>query len=159
MNDPSEAMKWEPGTYGLNELIVLRPTQSAGCRGWSEAIRRPRCRPHARFWPWHPAWSPTSRQGGFGDCRLDDGWAAIRAARRRHRVRCESTPTLELPAEYWREVGTGFEARPGQVNEWTIPLPDELIKAVREASSRPGAAAKNEVDPRIASARPSITAR
>jgi hypothetical protein len=24
-----------------------------------------------------------------------------------------------------------FEARPDQVNEWTIPLPDEVIDAIR----------------------------
>ena len=29
-------------------------------------------------------------------------------------------------------MGKSFEARPGQVNEWTIPLPDELLEAVRK---------------------------
>ena len=48
----------------------------------------------------------------------------------------ESTPTLELPAEFWREVQDRFEARPGQLNTWTIPLPDELIQAVRAHCSR-----------------------
>ena len=28
VKDQTEAMKWEAGMYGLNELIVLRPTQS-----------------------------------------------------------------------------------------------------------------------------------
>jgi hypothetical protein len=44
-----------------------------------------------------------------------------------------STPTLELSEEYWSKVRSGFEARRGEINEWTVPLPDELIRAVREA--------------------------
>ena len=43
------------------------------------------------------------------------------------------TPTIELPTEFWDQVDLAFEAHLGQVNEWTIPLPDELINAVREA--------------------------
>ena len=46
----------------------------------------------------------------------------------------EAARTVELPTEYWDKVDLGFEARLGQVNEWTIPLPDELFKAVRERS-------------------------
>jgi hypothetical protein len=32
----------------------------------------------------------------------------------------------------WSKSVTNFEARSGQVNEWTIPLPNELIKAIRQ---------------------------
>ena len=45
----------------------------------------------------------------------------------------EAAKILEVPGEYWDNVDLGFEARLGQVNEWTIPLPDELLRAVREA--------------------------
>ena len=38
-----------------------------------------------------------------------------------------------IPDAYWRQDVGHFEARPGQINEWTIPLPDELIQAVRQA--------------------------
>ena len=38
-----------------------------------------------------------------------------------------------LPSSYRSLPKKSFEARVGQVNEWTIPLPDELINAVREA--------------------------
>ena len=51
------------------------------------------------------------------------GWAEWR----------DVVPSVELPPEFWDNVDTAFEARPGQVNEWTIPLPDALIKAVRAA--------------------------
>ena len=40
-----------------------------------------------------------------------------------------------------------FEARPGQVNEWTIPLPDELIKAVRAALKVDPAAKAKPAEP------------
>jgi hypothetical protein len=45
----------------------------------------------------------------------------------------EAARTVELSADFWDKVDTGFEVRLGQVNEWTIPLPDELIEAVRAA--------------------------
>ncbi len=44
-----------------------------------------------------------------------------------------STPTIDLPIEYWNRARNEFEAKPGKVNEWTIRLPDELIQAVRAA--------------------------
>ena len=53
----------------------------------------------------------------------NDGWLALHEVGR----------SVELPVQFWDKVDLGFEARLGQVNEWTIPLPDELIKAVREA--------------------------
>jgi hypothetical protein len=34
---------------------------------------------------------------------------------------------------YWEKVTGAFEANLGQPNEWTIPIPDELAKAVRRA--------------------------
>jgi hypothetical protein len=38
---------------------------------------------------------------------------------------------LAVAESYWRDAWGRFWARPGQVNEWTIPLPDELVKSVR----------------------------
>ena len=40
-------------------------------------------------------------------------------------------PSVEASTDFWEKVDTAFEVRLGQVNEWTIPLPDELIAAVR----------------------------
>ena len=39
---------------------------------------------------------------------------------------------LILPWESSSLAARSFEARPGQVNEWTIPLTDELLEAVRK---------------------------
>jgi len=130
VNNPSEAIKWEPGTYRLNELIVLRPTQSPDVetgrrqfdllvavrqRNFGHAIHLgpPTADDLQTVYPMMAGWQ-------YGPRNFVPGFH-------------ESTPTLELPAEYWRDVGGSFEALPGQVNEWTIPLPDDLIKAVREA--------------------------
>jgi hypothetical protein len=38
---------------------------------------------------------------------------------------------LVISQQSWAKMGSGFEARPDQVNEWTITLPDELVSAVR----------------------------
>ncbi len=38
-----------------------------------------------------------------------------------------------LSREYWQELNDAFEARSGQPNDWTIPIPDELAQAVRDA--------------------------
>jgi hypothetical protein len=68
---------------------------------------------------------------GVGMADNNGGWQSWQSA------------TLELSAEFWDKVDTGFEARSGQVNEWTIPMPDELIGAVRAALKvNPAATAK-----------------
>jgi len=42
------------------------------------------------------------------------------------------TPTVPTPEAFWQTQAAHFVARREHVNQWTIPLPDELIKAVRE---------------------------
>jgi hypothetical protein len=147
--EPHE-LEWEPGFYGLDQLIVMRPTRSpapeperrrfdvlVSCffSGYGPVTqvrgRNPgdafevgdgvqvRSGPPDRkdldghFWG---AAQPTfmAQQG------LGDGWQT-------------TAPTLELPSDFWDQVDLGFELCAGQINEWTIPLPDQLIKAVREA--------------------------
>jgi len=132
VKNPSEGVKWEAGTYGLDELIVVRPTQSqdvqAGRRRFDVFVT---CRTLGfrramliqRFPPTEKELETVySMMAGPGNMQQNFApWLS------------ESTPTLQLPKEYWAKVHHPFEALPGQVNNWTIPLPDELIKAVREA--------------------------
>ncbi len=40
---------------------------------------------------------------------------------------------IELPWGYWQQLEASLVARPGKDNQWTIPLPEELVQAVREA--------------------------
>ncbi len=49
---------------------------------------------------------------------------------------------VSVPEKYWSRAGDRLVVRPGQKNEWSLPLPDELIQAVRanlngEPKSRP----------------------
>jgi hypothetical protein len=41
--------------------------------------------------------------------------------------------TIKLPPEYWQKTNTDFVAAVGATNKWMLPLPDELIQAVRNA--------------------------
>jgi hypothetical protein len=154
--EPHE-LKWGAGIYGLDGLIVLRPTRSPDVevgrkhfevlvgssvygggppvqiRG--DALRlgegfQDRGGPPTR----KDLKKATSRFGGPGIGGMgggmagrgnnnNEGWLAWQEAAR----------SVELPVQFWDKVDLGFEAQLGQVNDWTIPLPEELIKAVREA--------------------------
>jgi hypothetical protein len=163
--EPHQLM-WESGIYGLDRLIVLRPTRSlnveAGRRRFDALVGssvygggppvqirgesdRVRDGTEVRFGP--PTKidletiTPAFGGPGFGGmgggmagmANNNDGWLAWQ----------EAAQKLELPSEFWDKVDFGFEARLGQVNEWTIPVPEELIKAVREALKvEPAAKAK-----------------
>jgi len=131
VKDPSEGLKWERGTYGLNELIVLRPKQSpdveAGRKRFDVlvAIRAPNCVRPILLGP-----KPPEREDFMIFEPEIDYRPSLEGSSPWFR---SSTPTVELSGEYWSKVRSGFEARRGEVNEWTIPLPDKLIRAVREA--------------------------
>jgi hypothetical protein len=40
--------------------------------------------------------------------------------------------TTPVPEQFWKGKAATFEARRGQADEWTIRIPDELVKAVQE---------------------------
>jgi hypothetical protein len=119
----AEVVKWEPGTYRLPELMVVRPD-----RGEDVEKGRRRYEVLAKI-----------SSAGYGHAQ-DEGqpphagiigmiypWIAGPP----HRLQRDSL--LPVSDEYWLKTVNHFEARPGRVNEWTIPLPDELITAVRAA--------------------------
>jgi hypothetical protein len=122
INGPSDPLRWERGAYGLSELIVLRPLDSkAGTGGRQQFEILVRC------YPWysnHDTYEfrqepPTEQELRAGRNALS-GHITI------------GIEGLRLPKEPWSKVATSFDALPDRVNEWTINLPDELIKAVRE---------------------------
>lgn len=50
---------------------------------------------------------------------------------------------VDVPKSYWRPLEKTVQGKPGAVVEWTIPLADELIKAVRDKLElKPDPAAK-----------------
>jgi hypothetical protein len=123
INEPEELLRWERGTYQLPELVVLRPSDqgsvSAGRRRFKVLVR---CYPQlvddmgADQFREEPPTEKELRSGGgnFGFSGSVIG-------------------SLGLSVESWSKIATRFEARPDRVNEWTITLPEELIKVVREA--------------------------
>jgi hypothetical protein len=137
---------WEIGTYGLDALLVMRPARAekieagrerfdvlaAICsrRGWR--MIQYRSAPPTPADLEHPPGQAIVGMGGGRGFGHEDGsinhWKV-------------AGPTVDGTPEFWDKVDDGFESRPGQVNEWTIPLPDDLLKAVREAL-KPGAASK-----------------
>jgi len=141
---PSESPKpreldWETGTYGLDELIVLRPSRSEnGATGTRHFDVLVASNASGSWYPIPINGGPPERKeletvnqkmtgGGFG---RQFPFGGMQGGNDQSQ---EVAPTLELPTDYWDQVDLAFEARRGQVNEWTIPLPDKLIRAVREA--------------------------
>lgn len=41
--------------------------------------------------------------------------------------------SVAIAPEYWRKLEGHFVVRAGQVNDWTLPLPEELLNVVRES--------------------------
>ena len=122
INEQAESLKWERGTYRLSELIVLRPDDSpAGTSG------RHRFEILARCYPWHT---------NYGTYEFRQQPPSDEELRTRGGMMVGGQTTIGiagvvLPKESWSKVATSFDARPDRVNEWTITLPEELIKAVR----------------------------
>jgi hypothetical protein len=112
---------WTSGTYWLNSLCVLRAEHPLDPAPWrtrfsvlaASNVGNIHYRP-----PTQQDFPRIGRMGMGGMGRGGQDWPASR--------------TVQLPQEYWAKTASAFEARPGQVNEWTIPLPDELIEAVRK---------------------------
>ena len=132
VQDPSQGLKWEAGIYGLNELIVLRPKKSPDVESGRHrfdvlvATRAPRYDQPILLGSKPPEkedfeiFKPELHGPRFGQSAYPLGFL-------------RSTPTVDLSQDYWNKVQSAFEARRGEMNEWTIPLPDELSRAVREA--------------------------
>jgi hypothetical protein len=131
IHQPEETMKWVRGTYRLATLFVLRPGESSlgesrrhfelvvsGAQGLRDGLNKLHISPGLFVTAWGEA--PP-------DEALLDPFTARRLPPR------TGPPNLVLPDDYWGTIATAFEARAGRVNEWTIPLPDELIATVRES--------------------------
>jgi hypothetical protein len=121
-DEPEPTVMWERGRYHPISLDVLRPLASPdGKEGIKHYQLLVRCRAVSDRTP--------------EQYPIRDDSPTVNELKTPPSNRLEvmyPLDTFRLPAEYWSELYNRFEARPGQVNEWTIPLPDELIKAVRE---------------------------
>jgi hypothetical protein len=144
IKEPAGTIEWEQGSYQLSRVMVLQPGPpgdgQTGKRRFNivlvsdppdgtvkggrvdlwvsdsppmdEHVEGPRAK------------SRPLRKGGRGNAG-GNRFTPLRLHPR-------EMPELTLPEESWSNETTDFEARPGQVNEWTIPLPDGLIEGVRK---------------------------
>jgi hypothetical protein len=124
INESAESLKWERGTYQLfDQLIVLRPIHAA-----AGSARQLQFEIIARGSQWQtnnsfelrvapPTEVDLRNRGNFRN--VGGGGMQI------------GQQAVLISQQSWANIGNGFEARPDQVNEWTITLPDELVSIVR----------------------------
>jgi hypothetical protein len=163
LKDPDEALQWERGTYSLSllrvlrrhpaperedlrhfELVVVSFQDMRNVASWTtvpvrdglptrdEIVEGPHPRPTARGGTPDGGFRPRA-QGSLTKAQLQ---ANLEANGPNQQAAKAEAPQLELPSEFWSRTAAAFEARPAQVNTWTIPLPDELLAAVRESLKR-----------------------
>jgi hypothetical protein len=119
----SEVVDLPAGSYRLNRLIVLRPVETEPP---VKAIERYDL--IAQFLRSRPTTEGTDRSAmhvltmvappSNGATAPDGVW--------------EPAQFTTFSSSYLSRVKGRFEARKGQQNEWAVPLPEELMKAVRE---------------------------
>jgi hypothetical protein len=120
IDGPEPTLNWGRGSYRLTSLVVLRPIVPSDSKG---GIRQFEVLAEGRPWS----------GGNQRQLRSDPPTAEeLKTPQFPGGVTMVPAENLELPMDYWSRIGGSFNARPGQVNEWTIPLPDKLIQAVRK---------------------------
>jgi type II secretory pathway pseudopilin PulG len=124
IDESAESLNWERGTYRLfDQLIVLRPIHTA-----AGSARRLQFEIIARGTQWQaihsyelrgepPTEDDLTNRGNFRNV----GGGVMQMGQQ----------GVVMSQQSWASIGSGFEARPDQVNQWTITLPDELVSAVR----------------------------
>ena len=146
LKEAGESIEWEQGSYRLSSLLVLRPDQAgarAGIRRFavvamSDTANRGQNGGAISVWQ-HPP-----DEDDIQDARPKSGRSARPPRKNAWADRPrplnlggspgfpQVDPYLYPSVESWPKEVSDFVARPGRLNEWTIPLPPELIEAVRE---------------------------
>jgi hypothetical protein len=124
--EPAEPLKWEPGTYALSELTIMRPYDSSAAKAG-----RQRFEILAKAYPQLPGFDP----GSTGVSELLEEPPTdnqMRGQRAFSPGRTGPDEGVAVPEKSWSKIATGFTASSTRTNEWTITLPEEMIKAVRE---------------------------
>jgi hypothetical protein len=126
----STELNVEVGKYELSELLVLRPVQSPDGEG---DLRRFKVLAGVRAPHYTRDIHESSNPPTKGDQKAASPYT-VGAWRIESGVLGPlSKATVELPREFWLREKEQLVAAPGQSNEWRIPFPDELIRAVRAA--------------------------
>ncbi len=107
-----DRIDFEMGEYSLERLLILRPhVDPKTASGWHSFLVLSLIQPEENS----TSFNIVYRQPNGILQSLSNGNAS----------------GIAVAESYWRDVRGRLRARPGQVNEWTIPLPDELVKSVR----------------------------
>ncbi len=120
----------EPGSFLLRRLIVLRP-----CARQNQAITGERFAAVAHTGETNEdqlevqTYSHDPERGG-DSLGIGDPLASFKGR-------------VTVDPSYWRQLDGRFSVQPGQVNDWTVPLPEELISAVRQQLE-----AKEDLEPK-----------
>jgi hypothetical protein len=107
-----DRIDFEMGEYSLERLLILQPhANPKTASGWHSFLVLALIQPESHS----TSFSIVARQAN-GNLRP---------------LVYASASELAVSEAYWRNVWGRFSARPGQVNVWKIPLPDELLESVR----------------------------
>ena len=132
-----QEMHCVPGTYRLAELMVLRPDRL-------RPVDKKRRRYDVLLRTSPPGYGHTYSAGGeIWEPPLF--WRYPQVAGSLYRM--QRSPHDVTPEDYWTKRADHFEVAPGQENEWTIPLPEELVTAVRSALKADAAARRDTASP------------
>ena len=147
IKEPDQTMRWERCTYRLSALFVLSPMEvpdgklaarrflivaASVPQAWGENIRKARMSNAIRTF--------ASTDGGSNGNAPRRKGAGRTAGGSDEQLRMQLAAGNADPAISWEFLSgavTSFEARSGQVNEFTIPLPDALTKLVRRKLANP----------------------
>jgi hypothetical protein len=129
-NDHGTLASVEAGVYELIELLVLAPVRS---KDVEEGVRRfnlvASARPPHHFRDLEVGSKAPTKLSQEAASRFSLGVSAFKPIFDRP----TSISTIALSRNFWVGDKNHFEVKPGQANEWTITLPDELSRVVRNA--------------------------
>ncbi len=141
IKDASSAIQLEAGHYTMTRLLVMRPRPDgeglAGKRRFEVLVASQAL----GFDSGSPWWIWSGPPDDEADNRPATKDAPVTKRGRRRSAFGQSRQMIQfgnlgnspvaLPWESWAERGLPFDANPGKVSEWTMPMPDELVAAVR----------------------------
>jgi hypothetical protein len=123
IREQEKQLKWERGVYQLDRLLVLRAQDSTkGKSHWRKYAIVVASNSQGQL-NYRAVPPPEKERITFSEIQSSIQSIVV-------------PPNLPLQKEFWSGEASRFVVRPGQINDWTIPLQDELIAAVRKAPER-----------------------
>jgi hypothetical protein len=133
-----ETIEWELGTYRLAAVVVLRPQEPPGAASGAKRfeVLCMSASPEGSVNAQYAILDEPPVEYNADAARTDGARKTIVRGPARNRWAMGSIdPGRNLPWESWSNRLEPFEVEAGRINEYSITLPDELIKLVRERLS------------------------